>query len=104
MAMAGRTQTMVQLTDDLIARLDERAAREGASRSQLIREAVKVYLAADRSAAIDRAIVEGYTLIPQAGPDGIDEGADLPPMAAALTADLMRRLNEEERVAGFQPW
>lgn len=100
MAMGSRTQTMVQLTDDLVERLDERAAREGASRSQLIRDAIKVYLAADRSAAIDRAIVEGYTLIPQAGLDG----ADLPPVTSVLTADLMRRLNAEERDAGFEPW
>ena len=63
MAIA-RQQTLVQLTDRLLAALDERAARDGVSRSRLIREAVEAYLAADRSAAIDRAIVDGYTRIP----------------------------------------
>jgi metal-responsive CopG/Arc/MetJ family transcriptional regulator len=60
-----RRQTLVQLNDELLALLDERAARSGRSRSQLIREAVEQYVASDRSAAIDRAIVEGYTRIPQ---------------------------------------
>jgi hypothetical protein len=60
----GRQQTLVQLTDRLLAALDERAARDGVSRSRLIRDAVEAYLAADRSAAIDRAIVDGYTRIP----------------------------------------
>jgi ribbon-helix-helix CopG family protein len=63
MAIA-RQQTLVQLTDRLLAALDERAARDGVSRSRLIREAVEAYLAADGSAAIDRAIVDGYTRIP----------------------------------------
>jgi hypothetical protein len=63
MAIA-RQQTLVQLTDRLLAALDERAARDGVSRSRLIREAVEAYLAAGRSAAVDRAIVDGYTRIP----------------------------------------
>jgi metal-responsive CopG/Arc/MetJ family transcriptional regulator len=64
MAMA-RTQTLVQLTEELLAQLDSRAAREGRSRSDLIREAVSGYLAADREAEIDRQIVEAYTRRPQ---------------------------------------
>jgi predicted DNA-binding protein len=60
-----RTQTLVQLTDELLERLDDRAAREGRSRSELIREAIRNYLAADREAEIDRLIVEGYTRQPQ---------------------------------------
>jgi metal-responsive CopG/Arc/MetJ family transcriptional regulator len=64
MVMA-RTQTLVQLTDDLLARLDERAARERRSRSILIREAVEEYLADDLKAEIDRRIVEGYRRQPQ---------------------------------------
>jgi metal-responsive CopG/Arc/MetJ family transcriptional regulator len=60
-----RRQTLVQLNDDLLALLDERAARRGRSRSELIREALERYLAEDRDAAIDRAIVEGYTRMPQ---------------------------------------
>ncbi len=61
----GRTQTLVQLSDDLLAHLDARAAREGRSRSELIREALAGYLAADNEAEIDRRIVEAYTRLPQ---------------------------------------
>lgn len=60
----ARTQTIVQLSDELLAELDARRAREGRSRSDLIREAIEAYLADDRAAAIDRAIVDGYTRIP----------------------------------------
>ncbi len=64
MGMA-RTQTLVQLSDELLAELDARSAREGRSRSDLIREAVKAYLADDRKADIDRRMVEAYTRQPQ---------------------------------------
>ena len=59
MAMARR-QTLVQLSDELLALLDERAARTGRSRSELIRAAIERDLSEDRAAAIDAAIVEGY--------------------------------------------
>jgi metal-responsive CopG/Arc/MetJ family transcriptional regulator len=55
-----RTQTLVQFSDDLLRRLDRYRAREGRSRSDVVREAVEQYLAADREAEIDRLIVEGY--------------------------------------------
>jgi metal-responsive CopG/Arc/MetJ family transcriptional regulator len=61
----ARTQTIVQLSDELLAELDARAAREGRSRSQLIREALAGYLADDPEADIDRRIVEAYTRRPQ---------------------------------------
>jgi len=64
MVMA-RTQTLVQLSDELLSQLDARSARDGRSRSDLIREAVSDFLASDRDAAIDRAIVEAYTRQPQ---------------------------------------
>ncbi len=60
----ARTQTIVQLSDELLAELDARRASEGRSRSDLIREAIEAYLADDRAATIDRAIVDGYTRIP----------------------------------------
>ncbi len=60
----ARRQTLVQLDDALVALLDERAAIARVSRSRLIREAIEAYLAADREAAIDAAIVEGYRRIP----------------------------------------
>jgi metal-responsive CopG/Arc/MetJ family transcriptional regulator len=60
-----RTQTLVQLTDVLLRRLDERAAREGRSRSALIRDAIEEYLFDEASAEIDRQIREGYERIPE---------------------------------------
>lgn len=59
-----RIQTLVQLTSDLLRRLDERAAREGRSRSALIRDAIEAYLHDEEKARIDREIVEGYERIP----------------------------------------
>lgn len=79
MVMARR-QTLVQLSDELLAELDARSARDGRSRSELIREALTGYLAADRRAEIDRAIVAAYTRVPQA--DLLDARA----AAAALIA------------------
>jgi Arc/MetJ-type ribon-helix-helix transcriptional regulator len=60
----GRTPTLVQLTDDRLAQLDALRARDGRSRSELIREAIDRYLAAESEAAIDRAILDGYARTP----------------------------------------
>lgn len=60
----ARTPALVQLNDDLIARLDARAAAARRSRSDLIREAIERYLTDDPSAMIDAAIVDSYTRIP----------------------------------------
>lgn len=59
-----RTQTLVQLSRTLLNRLDERAAREGRSRSALIRDAIDAYLYDEEEARIDREIREGYERIP----------------------------------------
>lgn len=59
-----RTQTLVQLNEDLLHRLDERAARDGRSRSALIRDAIEAYLYDEAKAKIDREIIEGYERIP----------------------------------------
>jgi metal-responsive CopG/Arc/MetJ family transcriptional regulator len=63
MAMA-RTQTLVQLSDELLDRFDSFRAREGRSRSEVVREAIERYLAADRELEIDRLLVEAYTRQP----------------------------------------
>jgi metal-responsive CopG/Arc/MetJ family transcriptional regulator len=60
-----RTQTLVQLNEKLLQRLDERAAREGRSRSALIRDAIEDYLHDEEEAEISRQIVEGYERMPQ---------------------------------------
>jgi metal-responsive CopG/Arc/MetJ family transcriptional regulator len=63
MVMA-RTQTLVQLSDELLSRLDSYRAREGRSRSEVVREAIERYLEADREAEIDRLIVDAYSRRP----------------------------------------
>jgi predicted DNA-binding protein len=60
-----RRQSLVQLSDELLALLDERAARSGRSRSSLIREAIEAFLADDLDARIDAEIVAGYRWRPQ---------------------------------------
>lgn len=63
MVMA-RTQTLIQLSDELLERLDRLRADDGRSRSELVREAIEMYLAADREAEIDRLVVAGYARQP----------------------------------------
>lgn len=99
-----RTQTLVQLTDDLVQLLDQRAARTGVSRSYVIREAVEEFLAADREGTIDRQIVDGYQKMPQGGEYDADGWGNLDRQLTALTGDQMKQLNQEERDAGFEPW
>jgi metal-responsive CopG/Arc/MetJ family transcriptional regulator len=60
----SRTQTLVQLTTDLLRRLDERAAREGKSRSSLIRDAIENHLHDGERERVTREIIEGYERIP----------------------------------------
>ena len=56
-----RTATLVQLSDELLERLDAYRAREGRSRSEVVCEAIERYLQTDREAEIDRLLVEAYT-------------------------------------------
>lgn len=92
---------MVQLTEPLVDLLDRRAAREGVSRSRVIRDAVEQYLRLDHEAEIDRRIIEGYTRLPD-GPE--DDWGDLDAWRDALAADRARALEAEERAAGAPPW
>jgi metal-responsive CopG/Arc/MetJ family transcriptional regulator len=61
----ARRQVLVQLDDERLALLDERAARSGQSRSALVRAAVDAYLDADAEARIDAQVVAGYEARPQ---------------------------------------
>ena len=65
----ARTQTMVQLSDELVAELDREAARVGQSRSALIRDAVIAYLAERSEAEKVRRYLDGYRRIPPGTPD-----------------------------------
>ena len=96
-SLAGpkRTQTLVQLNDELLRRLDERAAREDRSRSALIRAAIEAYLHDEEKARIDREIIEGYERIPPTEEE------------MAWAAASTRKMIEEEpwwgQGVGFQP-
>lgn len=59
MVMARR-EVLVQLDDDLVARLDELARRTEVSRSELLRRAALAVLEADRHAQADRRLIEAY--------------------------------------------
>jgi metal-responsive CopG/Arc/MetJ family transcriptional regulator len=67
----------VQLTDELLAALDQRAVATGRSRSDLIREAIDRYVSAEATNEADRQIVDGYRRIPQ----------EADPFAEALARD-----------------
>ncbi len=56
---------MVQLNRAMLDLLDARAARDGVSRSQLIRDAVQAYLDADMAAAALQRVVDGYARTPE---------------------------------------
>ena len=64
MVMA-RKEVLVQLDDDLVGRLDQLAAAQGASRSELLRRGAMAVLEAADSARADRELQEAYRRIPQ---------------------------------------
>lgn len=64
MGMA-RKQVLVQLDDELIARLDALAERMGTSRSDLLRRGAQAVIEAHELAEADRRLVEAYREQPQ---------------------------------------
>jgi len=89
----ARTQTMVQLNDELLEVLDSAAARRRSSRSVLIRELLWEGLRTDREALIGERIAAGYRRVPQGEPD---DWGDLSAAANASTEEVLRRLDAEE--------
>lgn len=63
--MTDRVQTLVQLTDELVAALDRRAARRGMSRSALIRELIVAGLGDESGRTVSQRIIDGYERVPQ---------------------------------------
>lgn len=97
----ARTQTMVQLNDELIRLLDLEATGRQVSRSAIIREAIELYLSETREREIGNKIREGYVRIPPATPD---EWGDLDRIADTAAGELAQRLDAEEREQGVEPW
>lgn len=60
----ARTQTIVQLDEELRARLDDRARADGVSRSRVIRDAVEAWLGDDHEARIARHMAEFWSRDP----------------------------------------
>jgi hypothetical protein len=63
MVMARR-EVLVQLEDELVARLDEMATRTEVSRSELLRRGAAAILNADELAQADKRLVDAYNKTP----------------------------------------
>ncbi len=63
--LMARKQVLVQLDDDLVARLDEVAERRGVSRSEILRRGALALLEAEELRAADEALQEAYRRVPQ---------------------------------------
>lgn len=63
--MMARKQVLVQLDDDLVARLDEVAERWGVSRSELVRRGAMALLEVEELRIADEALREAYRRMPQ---------------------------------------
>ncbi len=59
MVMARR-KVLVQLDDDLVARLDELAEQLGTNRSELLRRGATAVITAEELATADRELIGGY--------------------------------------------
>ena len=88
----GRTQTMVQLSEELIEQLDAQASIRGCSRSALIREAVENHLQSSVENKRIQTYVAGYSQTPQSDAEGPDD---------SLHHEMARALDREEDAAGF---
>lgn len=95
----ARSQTLVQLSDELVAALDRHAKTDGRSRSALIREAVTNWLdERDRASAVERWVA-GYTEQPVTEPD---EWGDLAADSDRQGRALAQRLDAEEVEHGLE--
>jgi hypothetical protein len=94
----ARTQTMVQLSDELVKRLDDEAQQRKISRSALIRDVLTTYLDNESEAAKVARYVEGYRRMPQ---PTIDEWGVLEEHGAGEMHRMMRELEADEEAAGF---
>jgi predicted transcriptional regulator len=100
MAMA-RTQTMVQLDDELVDVLDEEAAKANVSRSSLIRSILRQHIEARSERALIEQWVEGYRRHPQPIPD---EWGDLDAQLDRRRIEMSEQLAADEHAAGHEPW
>lgn len=93
-----RTQTLVQLTDELVELLDRRSAAAGVSRSALVRELLAEALQAERGADLSRRMIRGYGAVPQQ--TARDDWGDLDAWTEVNTRRNVAALTDEEE----RPW
>jgi metal-responsive CopG/Arc/MetJ family transcriptional regulator len=72
----GRREVLVQLDDDLVARLDRLATDRGTNRSELLRRGALAVLEADSLHKADDALRDAYRRIPQ-DPELVEAAARL---------------------------
>jgi metal-responsive CopG/Arc/MetJ family transcriptional regulator len=72
----GRREVLVQLDDDLVARLDRLASERGTNRSELLRRGAVAVLKAEDERQADRELQDAYRRIPQ-DPDVVEMVARL---------------------------
>jgi hypothetical protein len=90
--VVARRQTLVQLTDDLVDVLDAIAAKQGKTRSALIRSVLEDFVKEEDEAEKDRRMIEGYTKYPPGTEDDPPEWGTLEDWAKE---DLRRAILEE---------
>ncbi|MGI8493373.1 MAG: CopG family transcriptional regulator [Acidimicrobiales bacterium] len=61
----ARREVLVQLDDDLVARLDEVSRRRGMNRSELLRRGALAVLEAEEAGAADQRLQDAYRRQPQ---------------------------------------
>ena len=102
MVMA-RTQTLVQLTTELVEQLDDTATARGISRSELIRDAVAAYLHADIERTEEAEWLAAYTNSSSATQR--DEWGDLSRQSENAVRTAARNITaDEERLAQGDSW
>ena len=63
--LMGRKQVLVQLDDELVARLDRLADEQGTNRSELLRRGAAAVLEASDMTRADRHLQDSYRRLPQ---------------------------------------
>ena len=94
-SVARRTQTLVQLTDTLVAELDAHARRSGSSRSELIRNLLAAGLREARGDDLSRVMIAGYEKVPQR--EGVDAWGDLAKWSETNRRRNLAALEAEEQ-------
>jgi len=90
---------MIQLSDDLVAELDQEAKLRGCSRSAVVRQAVREHLTASTTKGRLAQYIDGYRALPQGAVDG---WGDVQDDLARTRRSTARRLDAEEEAAGMQ--